>query len=57
MEWVTAENVKRAATLLMFFIFSFWSTLGVRTKLNLGLFLNPHKKKIGMYPNPNRMRD
>ena len=35
----------------------FWSTLEVHIKLNLGLFLNPHKKKMGLYPNPNRMRD
>ena len=36
------------------FIFSFscWSTLGVRTKLNLGLFLNPHKKKMGLTKSP-----
>ena len=31
----------------------FRSTLGVHTKLDLDLFLNPHKKKMSFYPNPN----
>ena len=35
--------------------FFFWSTLGVHTKLNLDLFLNPYKKKLSFYPNPNRL--
>ena len=34
--------------------FFFQSTLGVHIKLNLRLFLNPHKKKICIYTNPNR---
>ena len=35
--------------------FFFWNTLGVHTKLDLDLFLNPHKKKLSFYPNPNRL--
>ena len=30
--------------------FFFWSTLGVHTNLNLNLFLNLHKKKMGFHP-------
>ena len=37
--------------------FFFRSTLGVHTKLDLGIFLNPHKKKMGFCTNPNSMRD
>ena len=36
--------------------FFFQSTLGVHIKLNLGLFLNPHKKKICFYTNLNRFK-
>ena len=34
----------------------FRSTLEVHTKLDLSLFLNPHKKKMRFYTNPNRFK-
>ena len=39
--------------------FFFWNTPGVHTKLNGGLFLNLHKKKMGFYPNSivSKLRD
>lgn len=38
------------------FTFLFQSTLGIHTKLDLGLFLNPHKEKMGFYTNPTRFK-
>ena len=38
------------------FTFLFRSTLGIHIKLDLGLFLNPYKKKMGFYTNPTRFK-
>ena len=38
------------------FTFLFRSTLGIHIKLDLGLFLNPYKKKMSFYTNPTRFK-
>ena len=39
-----------------FHTFFLWSTLGIFTKFDLDIFFNPHKKKMGFHPSPNRLK-